>query len=223
MDIKRVIPEEILLAYPDHKDGRLTLPDGTITHWRKGKLHNDEGIAEDGSFGDIPAVVYPNDYGWEYYRKGLLHREPDPNGVLKVRPAVKLDSRLECYWWGSLHNIFGPAIHDVERNIQVWAQNGKKHRYKAPAVINEPKGYIGYWEMGVRHRIDGPARIWVLENRSEWWLKDKLLTDEEVAQTMECFSNSDKWPLLFGHPTLRPIAEFKKSGGRISKEPVSFK
>lgn len=205
MEIKRIIPDQILAVYPEHENGRLVLPNGVQTNWKKKLLHNEDG----------PAVVYPNGYGFEYYRKGKLHRDDD-------LPAVQLDSRQEYHWWGKLHRIDGPAIEDKDRNIQVWAQTGLKHRYEAPAIIHEPAGYIGYWDNGVRHRVDGPARIWTLENRAEWWIKGKLLTEEELERTKACFEPGNvSWPLLFGHPTLRPIAEFVKSGGKISA-PVSF-
>jgi hypothetical protein len=206
MDVKRIKAEEVLLAYPEHKNGKLVLPTGVITHWKNKKLHNEDG----------PAVIYPDGYGFEYYRKGLLHRDDN-------LPAAKLDSRQEWLWWGVLHRIDGPAIHDEDRNIQVWAQHGKKHRYKAPAVIHEPEGYIGYWEMGLRHRIDGPARIFTLDNRGEWWLKGSLLSEEELERAKECFADYTRMPLLLGHKVLRPIAEFVKSGGTISNEPVMFK
>lgn len=211
MNPKRVNQEEILAAFPEHKNGKLELSDGIITHWKNRQLHNEDG----------PAVIYPNGYGCEYYRKGLLFRESD--SPMEPLPAVKLDSRLEYWWWGKLHNIIGPAIHDPDRNIQVFAQHGKKHRIGSggesiPAVIHEPEGYIGYWVMGERNRLDGPARVWVLENRSEWWIKGHKLTDEEMEKVKQCFAKDNYWPLLWGHPVLRAVAEFVKAGGTLSKE-----
>jgi len=62
--------------------------------------------------------------------------------------------------------------------------NGKRHRLGAPAVITPQ---LQEWLVeGLYHRDDGPARVWPLLLKCEWWLDGKHVMSADFTNPAEC-------------------------------------
>jgi len=138
-----------------------------------GKLHHE----------DSPAHVrimnpynFPKQCEKKWYFHGVLHRTDGP--------AVEHSSGTREYWiMGKRHNFNDePASVVVEngRRVQKWYDHDLLHRENNPAVIVVDKSdrpiLHEWYQMGVRHCIDGPAVIHYMDGRitrSEWWVDGK--------------------------------------------------
>ena len=81
---------------------------------------------------------------------------------------IKLQSEYEDL--DKYRNIFKDIVyHKKNTNI--------RHNPYAPAYIGV-NGYKGYFIDGKRHRLDGPARIY-LSGDEEYYINNELLTKEE--------------------------------------------
>lgn len=111
-----------------------------------------------------------------WFIDGKRHRDDGPAIEYK-------DGSTMWYKHGHLHRIGGPAVEDSRQGNQWW-EDGKLHRLDGPALDDKTGQW--YYINGVRHREDGPAVIRHdtpnVAGYEEWWMNDKKLSPEEVAQ-----------------------------------------
>jgi hypothetical protein len=84
---------------------------------------------------------------------------------------VQHSPTIQCYYECTLHRTDGPAVIDLQKNIEKWYKHGVLHRDGGPAVTN-PVG--DFWlQNDVYHRTDGPAVV-LKSGRQEWYQHGKL-------------------------------------------------
>ena len=98
-------------------------------------------------------------------------RGPAENGVLTSLKRFVTRS-------GTPHNEDGPSEIHPDGSL-CWRKNGKLHRTDGPALENEIT--IEYYYFGLKHRIDGPARIYKKNKTEEWYLGGQLHREDGPA------------------------------------------
>lgn len=152
------------------KHGVWVAKNGTIKHYRYGKLHRAKG----------PAVIYPNG-NVKCYRRGKLHSQGDePAAILLWEDKIE----LIWYWQDKKHRQGDkPARIFMYKTGEIIEEEyylyGLKHRLNnKPAHILRTLDQITreWWLYGQRHRTNGPAYEQISFNHSErqWWIKNKL-------------------------------------------------
>lgn len=140
--------------------------DGTVSWYRFGKLHRDDG----------PAVERKNgDSVW--YKNGKIHRDG--------KPAVEnADGTEKWYCEGQLHRDGGPSITYSNGNKE-WHQHGQLHREDGGPAIIHADGTAIWFQHGKRHREDGPAIEHPDGRGNEYWLEGERVTAAAVWMRME--------------------------------------
>jgi hypothetical protein len=125
----------------------------------------------------------------EFYSRGRRHRVDGPAVVLKGDEVY----RAEYWYGGNLHRAKGPAMisyFNDELIGYVYCVRGKKHRVGAPAEYSLD-GFVEtykYYQLGVLHRNDGPARYSLIDGNiieEEYFLRGIRVDREALRQPVE--------------------------------------
>jgi len=70
-----------------------------------------------------------------------------------------------------------PKCEESPNGSKRWYLNGLRHRVDGPAVVYLD-GFKSWWLCGQPHRADGPAIEWIDGSKS-WYLNGRELTEEQ--------------------------------------------
>lgn len=70
--------------------------------------------------------------------------------------------------------------HLLSGDVYLYIYNGKKHRERGPAEINNRTGYKAWYKNGFLHNKRGPAVIDPIKGCKEYWEEGKLLRRENI-------------------------------------------
>lgn len=70
---------------------------------------------------------------------------------------------------------------ELPNNEVMYMENWKLSRLDGPALIKENSQE--WYKDGVPHRENGPARMFKLEKKAEWWFEGKLLNVSIIDET----------------------------------------
>jgi hypothetical protein len=68
---------------------------------------------------------------------------------------------------------------DREGNKRYFDQRGRFHCEEGPAIVYAD-GSASYYKHGLRHRLDGPACLWLKDKK--WFIDGVELTEEEFNE-----------------------------------------
>ena len=88
-----------------------------------------------------------------------------------------------------LHRENGPAV-EFWNGDQIWYIDGKKHRLSGPAVVYICGLCFEWWINGNRHREDGPAVEWC-NGGKEWWIYGKRISPEKETILNKWWENKN--------------------------------
>jgi hypothetical protein len=117
----------------------------------------------------------------KYLVNDIFHRSDGP-AIIETRDRVQY---VEWYQAGKLHRLNGPAISVTFPNNSYSLYcyyMGKLHNNGGPAIVHMHKHYTHeeYYDMGERHRINGPAiiiscNVIDINVFEQYWINNKVI------------------------------------------------